>query len=62
MHSVYIDCQATITKSLESWSVPLMCDLMEVAESNANVGGHHLLSIGCEGGAGDGSGSVACEC
>jgi len=25
-------------------------------------GGHHLLSIGCEGGAGDGGGSVACEC
>ena len=25
-------------------------------------GGHHLLSVGCEGGSGDGDGSVACEC
>jgi hypothetical protein len=23
---------------------------------------HYLLSVGCEGGAGDGGGSVACEC
>ena len=25
-------------------------------------GGHHLLSVGCEGGDGDGDGSVACKC
>jgi len=26
------------------------------------AGGPHLLSVGYEGGAGDGGGSVACEC
>ena len=67
MHSVYhIDCQVIIMKSLENW-LPLTCDhTMEVAEHRvkcrAQRGADHLLSVGCEGGAGDGGGSVACEC
>jgi len=39
MHSVYIDCQVIIMKVGYNMSVPLTCDLMEVAKSNANVGG-----------------------